>query len=401
VDICLIRCKSPFLIDEKVFPPLGLMSVGTTLKANGHNVEITDTFKPGFKYYGLGPSTPEYPDAVKNLRSIKEHNPDARVVIGGPHASVESKSSLVDGFDGVVVGDGEDTAEEVFSSKKRIVYSSNKAIDKYPLIDRSILEIGEYKYYINGKLATTIMTSKGCPYRCAFCFNESLPVRFQSVGNVIEEIRTLHDEFGYRALMFFDDTFIIQKKRVYAISKCLKELGITWRCFVRGDLVVKHGRELLEIMRESGCVEVGLGVESGSDQILRIINKGETVSDIREAINIIHDVGIRIKGFFIVGLPGESNQTIRETRNFIKDAPFSNVDFTVFVPYPGCRIWRNKKDYDISWNGTGWDSMFYKGKPGEYKQFVRTSALGFGTIIGIRDELEKNFRTLSNHTCEA
>lgn len=360
--ICLIRCPSPFLVDEKVFPPLGLMAVGTALKNRGHDVVISDTPLSGYEYYGIGPTTPEYPYALEIRKLIKE-----KIIIGGPHATLNPDECLGDGFDYVVVG----------------------GLSAYPLVDRTLVDIKSYQYFINGKLATTMMTSFGCPYKCAFCCKTD-SFRMRSAEDVIEEIRKLHSDFGYKAIMFFDDIFILDKERTEKICGCLKELGITWRCFARGDLLVKHGIEFVKMMADSGCFEVGMGIESGSDTILSVIDKGETVETIKTAIKIMQDAGIRVKGFFIIGLPSESLCTIKETKLFLKDVYLDDTDFTIFQPYAGSEIWKNKNAYDIQWNDLDYKKMFYKGKEGEYQSLVWTSGLSQSDIVKGRDELARN-----------
>lgn len=358
--ICLIRCPSPFLVDNKVFPPLGLMAIGTALKNRGHDVVIRDDIPNGFDYYGIGPTTPEYPYALEVRKLIEE-----KFIIGGPHATLDPEGCVKDGFDLVVIG----------------------GLDEYPIIDRTLVDIKSYKYFINGELATTVMTSFGCPYKCAFCCKTYPDVKMRNAEDVIKEIMYLHNDFGYKGIMFFDDIFILNKERTEKICNCLKELGITWRCFVRGDLVVKHGIEFVKMMADSGCVEVGMGIESGSDRILTTINKGESIDTIKTAIGMLQNEGIKVKGFFIIGLPSESFETIKETQEFLKDVHLDDKDITIFQPYIGSEIWKNKGAYDIQWNDLDYKKMFYKGRHGEYQSLVWTSHLSSDDIVEARNEL--------------
>jgi radical SAM superfamily enzyme YgiQ (UPF0313 family) len=270
-------------------------------------------------------------------------------------------------------------------------------LNDYPMIDRTLINIKDYKYYIDGELATTVMTSRGCPYKCAFCSKNYTTVRLKSAEKVIEEIKNLHFNFGYKAIMFFDDIFILNGKRVKEICRYLKKLGIIWRCFVRGDLVVKHGINFIRNMADSGCVEVGMGIESGSDTILKIINKGESVNTIRKAIGILKDCNIRVKGFLIVGLPGENSTTIQETHDFLDMVSLDDVDFTIYQPYAGSDIWLNRELYDVQWNDIDYEKMFFKGKPGEYQSITSTSSLISEDIISARDNLEKMHNKLGKY----
>jgi anaerobic magnesium-protoporphyrin IX monomethyl ester cyclase len=381
--ICLLTCRAPFLIDERVFPPLGLIAVGNALRQQGHEVVIRDEPEDA-DAYGIGPTTPEYPYAMQMRQQVA-----GKLVIGGPHASVNPTQCLDDGFDAVVLGDGELAAERAFFGEG-VVSAPELPLDEYPFEDRSLLDLSRYNYRINGRPATTLLTSRGCPYRCAFCSKSSSRTRFKSAERVCQEIDHLHG-LGYRALMFFDDTFILRRNRVVQICEHLKELGILWRCFVRADLIVKYGRNFAEMLLDAGCVEVGIGIESGSDRILLIISKGETTEDIRDAIALLRQAGIRVKGFFIIGLPGEDQTTLGDTMEFICNTPLDDADFTIFQPYAGSPIVDNKEAYDTKWTEA---AEHYKGKPGEHKCVVRTSALSASEIIAARDELEATWTCL-------
>lgn len=390
MNICLLTCPAPFLIDEKVFPPLGLLAVGTALRAQGHEVRITNEPESS-TCFGLGPTTPEYANALSILHQIKSRDAFTRVMIGGPHAIANPEECLADGFDVVAVGDGEKITAETFQASG-VVDLGRGVLDEYPVSERSLLDIHAYQYTIGGWSATTIVTSRGCPYRCGFCANTERTVRFYGVDRIEREIIYLRNAWGYRALMIFDDVFILHAERARQICAVLKRHGIAWRCFVRGDLVVRHGHELIQTMVDSGCVEVAIGIESGSDRILRIIHKGEDTNTIRQAILMLRQAGIRVKGLFIVGLPGEDHASLQETRQFVEDVPLEDADFTVFQPYRGSPIWNNRQDYDLSWIDLATAKRFYKGRYGEYKTGVSTSCLTRQDILAARDNLEERFR---------
>ena len=397
MKICLVRCPSPFLIDDKVFPPLGLMSVGTVLKKGGHDVTIADGFLPYFDFYGFGPTTPEYPFAKLCLSVIKKYNPKARVIIGGAHATLNPKLCLKDGFDCVVTEDGEPAVEEAFFGHSSLVVGGeDHSLDDYPIIDRAIIDLKRYIGHLNGKPVTTLVTSQGCPFKCAFCCKNYKKVRFRSVSKVIEEIEMLHYDFGYEALAFPEDLFILNRERTETICACLKDLGITWRCLVRADLVVKYGSSFMKMMADSGCIDASMGIESGSDKILANIDKCETTATMRTAIQMIKDVGIKAKGFIILGLPGETRQTLAETDAFLNEVKLDGVDVKIYQPYPGTPIWDNHSSYDIQWNyDDGYENMFYKGRLGDYRGSLRTSSLTTEQIVKAWIELESTYK----HAC--
>lgn len=390
MQICLLTCAAPFLIDEKVFPPLGLLAVGTALRAQGHTVVVRGT-PNDYEYFALGPTTPEYPYALELLQKIKAQNEKSRVVIGGHHAEANPEECLADGFDTIALGDGENVTAATFETSG-VVNLGRRMLSQYPIADRSLINIHSYQYTIEGIPATTIMTSRGCPYKCGFCAKTDRGVRCYSVDRIEKEVAYLKKDCGYEALMLFDDVFILNKQRALAICHILKKHGITWRCFVRGDLVIRHGPDLVDIMARSGCVEVGIGIESASDKILRIIGKGEDIGTIREAIHWLQQRGIRVKGFFVVGLPGEDYHTIKQTRRFLRNTLLDGADFTIYQPYKGSPIWENRQNYQISWKDLPNDKRFYKGRNGEYRCIVSTPILNSAEIEQARDELERFFK---------
>ena len=397
MKICLVRCPSPFLIDEWVFPPLGLMAVATGLKVRGHDVFIHDgpiaETPMDFQYYGFGPTSPEYSSSIEAMKLIRQHNPKAKLVIGGPYATLKPTECVNDGWDCVVHGNGEIVAESAFKDNLPIIIAKNLQLDEYPIIDRSLIDIKKYKFSMDGIHATSLITSRGCPFSCGFCSKNYTKIRLMSAERIIEEIKILHFDFGFKALLFPEDIFIVDRKRVEKVCQYMKELGIIWRCLVRGDITVKYGPSFVKMMKDSGCVEVGMGVESGSPKILSNINKGESVESIKEAIRMLKKDGIRVKGFFIIGLPGESYETINETKQFLDEMKLDDIDAKIFQPYPGSPIWEHKDLYDIDWdNNMDISKTYYKGRPKEYYGNIRTSSLTTEQIYKAWIEIEDKYK---------
>ncbi|MCM8761240.1 MAG: B12-binding domain-containing radical SAM protein, partial [Candidatus Omnitrophica bacterium] len=297
----------------------------------------------------------------------------------------------------VVVGEGEKAfldivrAKEAGMSTARILrYEYLKDIDAIPFPDRELIDIKSYKYYLDDELTTTLITSRGCPFGCKFCANNAWgkTLRMRSPQNVYDEISDLKKRYGYKAFMFFDDTITVNKKRMLGICSLLKKLDIIYRCFIRSDTV---DREVISAMRDSGCVEVGVGIESGSQRILDIVNKGESVKKNMDAIKLCHDFGIRVKGFFIIGLPGENRQSINETTAFLEEADLDDIDVTIYTPYPGSLIYKDKESFDIDFKDD-YEHAWFKGRPGEYRSLVSTSGLTSEQIVQIRDDLEAKYK---------
>lgn len=406
MKILLINPNSGFLINEKVFPSLGLLYLSAYLKKHGYkDISLIDMNEEkalpdsvDADIVGFYSNTPQFPSVVRLSGDIKRINrvKNALYVFGGPHVSGKPED-VHDKSDIIVMGEGEKALLDIVRRKEgndrqeRILkYEYIDDADSLPFPDRDLIDIKSYRYYLDGQLTTTLLSSRGCPFGCSFCANNAWgkTLRLRSPRNVFEEVRLLKDKYGYGAFMFFDDTMTINKKRMSEICGLLKDLKIIFRCFIRSDTV---DRDILVKMRESGCVEVGVGIESGSQRILNIVNKGETVRKNMEAIKLCHKAGIRVKGFFIIGLPGENNESIKETMVFLEEADLDDIDITLYTPYPGSFIYKNKEKFDLFFKDD-YEHAWFKGRPDNYFTTVSTRALSSSEILRIRSELERKFK---------
>jgi len=407
MEILLVNPPSKFLIDDNVFPTLGLLYLASYLKKEGYNdVSVLDLNgnhsmpeRIDADIVGFYSNTPQFPSVIEEKKKLAKinKNKNAVYVIGGPHVSGRPSDAESD-FDYIIMGEGEKAffdlvkavSERNKPEKKVIRYEYIKDINLIPFPDRSLVDMKSYRYLIDGELAATLITSRGCPFACAFCANNAWgkTLRFREPQNVIKELKILIERYNYKAFMFFDDTMTVHRKRMETLCGMIKELDIIYRCFIRGDTVNKS---ILEKMKDSGCVEVGIGMESGSQRILNIVNKCETVEQNLNAVRWCKEAGIRVKGFFVVGFPGEDRQSIQETIDFIEETKVDDLDVTIFTPYPGSKIYEERERYDINFEGT-YKDFWYKGKPGSYKSLVSTSALSEKEIADVRDEIEKRFK---------
>ncbi len=208
--------------------------------------------------------------------------------------------------------------------------------DELPLAAFDLLP-SLHPYHINtphGKPFTIMYASKGCPFSCNFCTVRRTSFKKRSAESILNELRFLKEHFGVRTVSFFDETFTIDKKRVIQLCEGMERenLNIRWYCNTRVELVTK---ELLQTMKKGGCRGIAFGVESGSQQILDNVEKGNTVEEAEEAIKKTKKAGIKAYCSFIIGLPGETWDTIHETINFVKRARPTGAQFNVAVPYPG------------------------------------------------------------------
>uniref|UniRef100_A0A6H1ZIZ4 Putative radical SAM superfamily protein n=1 Tax=viral metagenome TaxID=1070528 RepID=A0A6H1ZIZ4_9ZZZZ len=390
-DLTLIFPKSEFLLDQAVFPPLGILYISAYLKQQGLNVQCLDMgigHTPDMaesENIGISFTTPQRQEAFSLARRYGAMGEGRIVIGGGPHPTHMPDECEGNGFTFTSQGRGELFLHNFFG------YWTGKfvalGIDDYPFPDRDALPIKEYHYEIDGVPATPIMTSRGCFANCAFCAKIDNNFQMQSAGRTIAEIEHIHEKYGYEAFMIFDDVFVASKKRLQAIVNGIGD-AFKFRCFARSNLL---DDKVCKLLRQLGVVEVGIGIESGSDDILSRNMKGTTRKQNTRAVRRLHDNGIRAKAFLIVGLPGESNGTVIETADWITEAEPDDIDLSVFQPMPGSKIFAEPEKWGIQFEYDG-KPGWYKGRPGEYEPTANTEHLTGAEILEWRDLLEREFK---------
>lgn len=396
-SILFVVPNSPYLITQKVFPPLGVLYLAAALR-DKHDVKVLDMAgasdpmseidRIDADYVCFTATTPQFPSAC----AINAELPEKSItIIGGVHVTHIPDEGFP--FSVIVRGEGERALKKIVDTGvTRGVYQYPEVadIDTIPFPDRSAVDIHSYKYEIDDTPATTMMSSRGCPYACAFCSSIWRKVRFHSAAYVIRELDMIQS-YGFDAVQFFDDVFTLKRKRLETICEGLKRRKMSWRCFISGNTSTAG---LLSLMAKSGCKEVAIGIESGSDSMLQTIHKCSTSKQNKKAIQMAHAVGIQVKGLFIVGLPGESEMTIAETEAFINECPCDDYDFSLLSVLPNSDIYKNHSKYDLIRNTTETDyrKMWYKGTPGMYEAEEATSTLSATELTGIRAELEKKYK---------
>jgi anaerobic magnesium-protoporphyrin IX monomethyl ester cyclase len=380
--INFLNVRSPFLTDDGIMPPLGLFYLVSVLKKAGIDSQVIDLglneVIPDGPIYMTG-TTPQYDEMKKAIRPY--------TVVGGPHVSINF-DQLSKEFSLVVTGEGENVIEKIVKDKPTGIIHAPRItrLDELPFPDRTTAH--KYKWKINGKKATTLVTSRGCTGKCSFCckavMNKGIFLR--SVQNIIDELVVIKD-LGFKAVMFYDDSIAINKKRLEGLCTGMERLGLTWRCFIRSDQVTE---ELFKRMAQAGCYEVLIGVESGSDRILKNIQKDETASQHKDAIKWAKAAGIKVKALMIAGLPGESWASVYESQKFIRETQPDSLDVTILSVYAGCDIHTNPQKYDLQFTEPTW----YKGRNEEYTSTVKTSFMTADEIVSARDLLWNTFKSL-------
>ena len=406
MNVVLIKAPSDFLISDRAMPSLGVLYLSAVLKKNGINAEVIDDWCAIDETYGdtkedtlfgISATSPQYSNALKILDNIKSVNWKTPVIIGGPHAIVKWRDIIKDGWDGICGGDSAEktilriiknieTGRDDFTFQYDLCDGTN--IDHIPYPDRKAIDLHSYTYKIRGRNSTTMITSRGCSYgKCAFCSQVWNNVKYHSVEYVIGELKEIKD-LGFSALTLFDDNFGAYFSRDKKISEALTKMGFIWRCISRADTILRN-KKLLDTMKHS-CQEIALGCESGSDEVLKAIDKGMTVDQNKRAIDIIRKAGIKEKVNIVLGLPQESQETLYETDKFLEEIQPDWVDISILSIYPGSEIYDWPKRYDIKFNKD--EYLPYKTQPGKYSCGISTSKLSSEEIIEFRNYLEKKYR---------
>lgn len=449
--VCLVTPPSLFLLDERVFMNIGILKVAAALEGAGRTVEMLDLSgvqnyeqaardharSSSATHFGLTATTPQMPAATRLARVIKEERPDAILVLGGPHATLvnaarkkthSSRSEaayqrLFEEFDRVVAGDGEGLATKAFGPGGLDIldadnpssehFLTSRRLNELPLPARHLVDVDSYHYSVDGHRAISVIAQLGCPYGCGFCAGRDSPflrkIRTRSTPSVVSELVHLHQEYGFTGFMFYDDELNVSKSIVElmrSVREAQDRLQSEWRLrgFVKSEL---FNDEQAEAMFAAGFRWVLVGFESGSDRILRNINKRATRDENTRCIEIAKKHGLKVKALMSVGHPGESMETIAETREWLLETRPEDFDVTVITPYPGSPYYDRAESLgDGVWkyNFAG-DSLYqievdytvtadyYKGDPdGGYVAYVFTDALSREELVAQRDAVERDVR---------
>lgn len=357
------------------FPLLGIAFLSSYLKPFGFDVDLLDHSDIPFsqslrilKWYDVVGFTA----FITNYKTIIElcdqlHNEGITTIVGGPHATLFPFDFERASIDYVISGEGElpfrelltsiiqnrsvnKTAGLAYNKNGRFIYNSKASfiadLDKIgpPDVDKYDLE----KYYppahVRGKKVIHTLTSRGCPFKCAFCAASEImsrKIRYRSVSSVIEELKRYSD-MGYDSIMFYDDIFTLNTKRVYKLcNEVIKQgLKFKWSCFTRTQCTT---RDMCAAMKSAGCYLITFGCESANNKTLRLLKKGLTVEDNIQGINMAHNAGILTCSSFMVGLPGESAKDILNTITFAKKSNLTFAVFPIFEPFKGTPIYKTCK----------------------------------------------------------
>jgi anaerobic magnesium-protoporphyrin IX monomethyl ester cyclase len=364
--------------------PLGLAYLAAVLQNTGHKVNLIDAavsnltderivdevrrFHPDL--IGITTLTPRYRIALALATKFKQELA-IPILIGGSHVTALPDETMRNRcFDFAVLGEGEativDLAETIeknrdLSKVKGIAYRDDGRIvmtesrplignlDTIPFPERDLLPpLSEYRpspAACKRLPQATMMTSRGCPYRCAFCDRSVFGnlARTRTARNVVDEMELLVTRFGAREIRFWDDIFNIDQRRVLDICEELlsRKLDVPWNCLAR---ISRMNANVLKAMAKAGCWQVDYGIESGNQAILNGIMKGQTLEQVERVVKMTRRAGIAVRGFFMLGLPGEDESTMRDTIRFAKRLDLTSAVFHITTPFPGTALFEIAKE---------------------------------------------------------
>lgn len=314
--------------------------------------QVLEDFNPDL--VGITAMTTKFGSVLKTAEVVKKYNPRYRVIAGGPHPTFMPEQTLKSkNIDIVVRGEGEETFlnliramennQDYYQAVKGISFKRNGEIchnrprefiedlDQIPFPGRDLLM--SPRSYTSEDMGA-IMTSRGCPFNCSYCCHMwQRKVRNRSIDNVIEEVKEVRQKYGTRQFEFKDDTFTLSRKRVIQLCERLisERLKINWSCTTRANLL---DEKLIEKMKKAGCNVIKLGIETGSKRILEETKKGVTLDQMRRAAKLLNKHGIFWSGYFMVGLPTETEEDIKKTYEFMKELNPYYAGLGVYNPFP-------------------------------------------------------------------
>ena len=438
---------------------LGILKVAAVLEEAGYIVEVLDlsgvenyeevvgihAASSKANIFGITTTTPQLPAVMNVCASVREHRADAKIILGGPHVTLvnaarkREKKLGLDGratgafqqlsetFDVLVAGDGEDAifaaidddAPKLIDADepRSALFLTNSRLNEMPFPARHLVDVDSYQYSVDEERALSLIAQLGCPFACGFCGGRESPslrrVRTRATENIVAEIEHIHTTYGVRGVMFYDDELNVSPKMVElmeAIRKLQDQVGSEFRLrgFLKSELFTDRQAES---MYRAGFRWALVGFESGAPRILENINKKATLEDNTRCVEISRRHGLKMKALMSIGHPGETKDTVMQTRDWLLKVQPDDFDVTIITTYPGTPYYDHavqhptEKDvwvytykktgdrlysYDVDYTKI---ADYYKGDPdGGYKSYVYTDYLSPDDLVELRDFVERDVR---------
>lgn len=407
IKVALVQ---PYVNDENLTPPLGILYIAAFLEEEGHKVKIFDQrikldilndileFNPDI--VGFTCVTGAYNQGLQLSRQIKGERPSTIIVFGGPHPTALPEDVVKEqSIDFVIVNEGEipmrDLCQEILPWKKKekpranyqainnIYYKENgnflntslrnyltpKGLDKLPYPAWDLIDVEKYFHpgrsyglFVKSHRNLPVLLSRGCPNTCTYCCRVmGQKFRPRSWQKAIEEIQYIVTRFKLKEVHIIDDNFTFDKERAIKILDEIKKLNLgIYIKFSNGIRADKVDFELLKKMKEAGCYTVAFGIESGSSRTLNMMKKNLSLEKVKESVNLAKNLGFLVSGNCIIGYPGETMQDINESLDFFKSLKLDSMAIAPLVPFPGTEVRKicEEKGY-LTENAIDWNNYVF------------------------------------------
>ena len=365
----LVGMPVPEIEDDKRQPPGGLVSLATFAASLGYDVALHDLSGihlpaenlckqlPEADVYGFSTYTVTYQDTLTLAAQLRHRQPNAVLIAGGPHASALPAEAAVD-FDYVVCGEGEYALVDILRRLEQGWHGqAHEIICAEPIRDLDALPFPDfYKFGVahgytrrlNGNPVISLDSSRGCNYRCRFCNSQVVERgrwRARSAQSVFSEVHW-HCTQGWKSVRYNDDNFLADRQRAMHICELLRPLNIEFRIFGRAQSL---DPELCDALAGAGCRHIGVGIESLSPYMLGRMGKAARVRQIVDGVRAALQAGITVRGFFICGFPGETDQTVAESIGMLGELGLDEAVVYPCLPYPGTDLFASPERYGITW----------------------------------------------------
>jgi radical SAM superfamily enzyme YgiQ (UPF0313 family) len=374
-NILLVHTPCPQLEEDNLDPPMGLLYIAAVVDRAGYQVEILDLSSIAleeciqllekkvshFTYIGFSTYTSNYSLTLRLLDCVKRKNSAIIAIAGGPHATA-LYNDVAKHFDYIVCGEGEKGILQVIERPSQKIIHADPVMDlnTLPLPAYHLVDLNKYTRMVDGCKAISILSTRGCPHQCVFCNSIIFPkkcFRVREPSEVAKEINYLIQNHGINSIKFNDDLFTVDAERIKKIFALVP--SIVYRCFARVDTLTS---KMCSVLRQTGCKHISVGIESGSEVILKLMNKGETKEIMYRGLMNAKKEGLIIRIYLIVGFPGETDKTISETIDFLQSIPFDEFVVYPLIPYPGTRLLSESDRFGITEINRDYDKYIQIGK---------------------------------------
>jgi len=369
-----------------IMPPLGIASISAYLEQYEIHNDIIDCYahpdsdsliekyinshKP--LYLAFSCTTSSFFDGIRIAENARKICPEIKIIFGGVHVSALKEEILrnFDVIDFTVIGEGEETLRQLLSNPTEnfadiagITYRNNDGNPVFSGYRKDQVDLDLLPFPAYEKLAgypevyklpifnypstpnASCISSRGCPYSCSYCDRSVFKrtFRYNSATYLYNHLKYLKEKFNIRHINFYDDQFTFNRQRVEEFTRMIinSPLGMTFNCAARAEHL---DLDLLKLMKQAGCWMISLGIETGDPDLLAQHRQNPDLTMMREKINLIKKVGIRVKGLLMMGLPGETEMSIRKSQQYVYSLPIDDFNLAKFTPFPGSPVYQTIKD---------------------------------------------------------